>query len=677
MHEQPDPDPDVTADPAARQDPALREGQQGGAVRPGIEEDACHGAGALLEGRFEFIECVGAGGMSAVYKALDRRKPAVDALDRHIAVKVLNPRFRADPKRLKALQQEVECCQRLVHPNIVRVYEFYRDGLTAYMTMEYLLGAPLTARIRSERFTGMSAHEARPIINAMGQALAYAHSRGIVHCDFKPANVFLTKAGEVKLIDFGLARPFAQGQDAATEADVEFRPLGAISPAYASPEMLEGQEPDPRDDVYGLACTAYELLTGVHPFGYRSATEARKAGLTVERHEGLSYKQRQALCGALAFERGERTPSVKGFLKEFNEELWRVQPSYLTAGAAACLLVAIGGMIGLLSSRPEPRLVGPSEGSAGAGAMTESKPGLATAPLAEIVSVESGRPSALALDHADVIPPSTRVLKQTVPSGTINPEAKATMSRAPGPRVAGLLARAERQMETKHLTTPVGDAAFESYEQVLKLIPGHERALEGIARIKDEYKLWAEVDEHRGNWERAEASLKKALAIDPEDAMLPVALRALREIRKRAQKKGGREVQEQEPHQLARPEIVRPKEKHGTQVNVRALTTPNQAGGEIIITEQECSEDPQGNFAVSTAVNQAIRYTGCAVKSNHDRLAIEWNNGTVSAHSLTEFAPSEAVFGWHSSPEEARSADPMARPVSRFEEFERRMGIRR
>ncbi|MGH8611025.1 MAG: hypothetical protein ACREYF_02990 [Gammaproteobacteria bacterium] len=387
----------------------------------------------------------------------------------------------------------------------------------------------------------------------------------------------------------------------------------------------------------------------------------------MERREGLSYKQWQALCGALAFDRAERTSSVKGFLKGFNEELWRrVKPLPLAAGAAACLLVAIGSVIGLLSSRPEPGLGGLSEGSAGGGAMTESAsdPGLATAPLAEIVSTQAEPPSAIALDHADVILPLTRVLKQPT---------KAALSRGPGPRIAALLARAERQMATKRLTTPVGDAAFESYEQVLKLIPGHDEALEGITRIKDKYKLWAEADKDRGNWKRAEASLEKALAIDRKDAMLPGALRELREDRMWAEQEG---VREQAP-QHARLEIARPKVKRRTQVNVWALTTPNQAGGEIIITERECPRDLQGNFAVSTAVNQAVRYTGCALRFNRDRLVIQWNNGTVSAHSLTEFAPSEAVFDAHSSLEDARSEDPMAGPVSRFEEFERRMGIRR
>ena len=123
-----------------------------------------------------------------------------------------------------------------------------------------------------------------------------------------------------------------------------------------------------------------------------------------------------------------------------------------------------------------------------------------------------------------------------------------------------------------------------------------------------------------------------------------------------------REAQEreQEPHPLAQLETARPKGKRRTQVNVRAVTVLNQAGGEIIITERECPSDPRGNFAVSTAVNQAIRYTGCAVRSDQDRLVIQWNNGTVSAHSLTEFAPSAAAFGARSSPEDVRFEDPMA-----------------
>ncbi len=696
MDEQRGTGPELSADPAAEQGAATppKKDRQEGVVSNAYAA----GAGDLFNGRFQLIECVGAGGMSTVYRALDRH----DAPDRYIAVKVLNPRFQTDPQRLAALQREVECCQQLVHPNIVRVYEFHRDGSSAYLTMEYLRGEPLTARIRSESFTAMSAPEALPIISAMGQALAYAHSRGIVHCDFKPANVFLTEAGEIKLIDFGIARAFAAREEEATVGDGRLLSFEAISPAYASPEILEGRDPDPRDDVYSLACTAYELLTGVHPFAYQPAIEAREAGLTVERRRGLSYRQWEALRGALAFERGKRTPTVARFINDFNEGrlVWRAKPSYLAAGAAACLLVAVFGLIGLRSSGPQREVIEPTGESAAAGlnaALTDlaSKPpvGQKTAAaladqqplprMAQSVTDEARRPPEIAPDHGDPAP-SGRLPEQisdTVPSGASKRGAKVTVSNAHTLRVLALLAQAERQIAAKQLTTPAGDAAFESYEQVLKLIPGHEGALEGIARIKGEYKLWAEADKRGGNWKRAEANLEKALAIDSEDPNLRGALDALREAQKRAEKEAARKVREQEPHRLARQETGEPKAKRRTQVKVRALTTLNHAGGEIIITEQECPNDPRGNFAVSTAVNQTIIYTGCAVRFDQDRFAIQWNNGTVSAHSMTEFVPSEAVFeqglralpsheGSRSSRDDVRSEDPMACPVTRFEEFE-------
>src|SRR6202022_4134547 len=136
-------------------------------------------------------------------------------------------------------------------------------------------GSPLSKMLRAPGFTGMQCDQALPIIAGMGRALAYAHERGFVHCDFKPANVFLTDNGEVKVIDFGIARALRRPGE---ESDVTlFDPatLGGITPAYASPEMFEHREPDPRDDVYALGCVTYELLTGLHPFNRVSALQAR------------------------------------------------------------------------------------------------------------------------------------------------------------------------------------------------------------------------------------------------------------------------------------------------------------------------------------------------------------------------------------------------------------------
>jgi eukaryotic-like serine/threonine-protein kinase len=218
------------------------------------------------------------------------------------------------------LQREARKAQTLAHRNIVTVYDFDRDGPMVYLTMEYLSGRPLSKTLRAPDFTGMPYEKASPIINGMGRALAYAHERGFVHCDFKPANVFITDGGEVKVIDFGIARVF-QRPDEDTDVTI-FDPasLGGITPAYASPEMFEHREPDPRDDVYALACVTYELLTGHHPFNRMSATQAKSEKRQPERPANLDRRQWKTLSEALSFERASRTPSVARFLEGMGTE---------------------------------------------------------------------------------------------------------------------------------------------------------------------------------------------------------------------------------------------------------------------------------------------------------------------------------------------------------------------
>jgi len=255
------------------------------------ELDQVKGIGDTLNGRFVLEECLGVGGMGTVFKALDLRK--LEASDRrpYVAIKVLNLQFRGNPKSLIALQREARKAQTLAHRNIVTVYDFDRDGSVVYLTMEYLSGQPLSRILRNPNFKGMPFAEVVPIFRGMANALAYAHERGFVHCDFKPANVFLTDTAEVKVIDFGIARVFQRPEE-ETEATI-FDPgsLGALTPAYASPEMLEHREPDPRDDVYALGCITYELLTGKHPFDRVPATQARSAGMKPQRPEDLGGKQ--------------------------------------------------------------------------------------------------------------------------------------------------------------------------------------------------------------------------------------------------------------------------------------------------------------------------------------------------------------------------------------------------
>jgi hypothetical protein len=328
---------------------------------PDPEPERMKGVGDTLNNRFVLEECIGFGGMGTVYKALDLRK--LEASDRkpYIAIKVLNVQFRGHPKSLIALQREARKAQALAHPNIVSVYDFDRDGQMVYLTMEYLKGKALSQVLRAPGFTGMPYPDALRIVTGMGNALAYAHGRGFVHCDFKPGNVFVTDAGVVKVIDFGIARVFQK-----TEEDVDvtvFDPgsLGALTPAYASPEMLEHLDPDPRDDIYALACIAYELLTGRHPFTGASALQARGAGMKPQRPAGLARGPWHALKCGLALEREARTPTVERFLHDFGTGASKARYG-MVAGAVAG--IAAAGALGVagwdyLRAQPRPQVPPP------------------------------------------------------------------------------------------------------------------------------------------------------------------------------------------------------------------------------------------------------------------------------------------------------------------------------
>ncbi|CAN5157665.1 hypothetical protein BH24PSE2_BH24PSE2_17390 [soil metagenome] len=268
-------------------------------------------AGHVLRNRFVLEERIGAGGMGIVYRALDRRKQEAHDGNPYVALKILRHEIRQRPDSLSSLQQEALKAQRLSHPNIVNVFDFDRDGDAVFMTMELLEGESL-ARLLSQPQRRLPREQAIAIIAGMSRGLAYAHEQNIIHYDFKPGNVFLTHDGRIKLLDFGIAR--AAPEEALYTFDSE--PVNAMTPAYASCEMLQGGEPDPRDDVYGLACVSYELLAGRHPFCRQSAVRARQLKMRPPRIKGLKRSQWRALERGLRFTRSERTSSAGEFLLE-------------------------------------------------------------------------------------------------------------------------------------------------------------------------------------------------------------------------------------------------------------------------------------------------------------------------------------------------------------------------
>ncbi len=300
--------------------------------------------GDVLAGRFVIEAKIGSGGMGTVFKARDLRRE--EAQDRHpyVAVKTLNIDVLQRDDSLKILQREARKAQGLAHPNIVRVHDFDRDGSTLFLTMELLEGTTLDAILQKNGLQGAPLTGLLPILRQVVSALQFAHGEGIVHSDLKPANIIVLPNGRVKVIDFGISRAIPNPNQLTSELTTfDVQALGAMTPAYASPEMIDGLDPDPRDDVFALACIIYELLTGRHPFGRAPASVARAGNYIPQQPANLSSAQWRALQAGLHFDRAKRAASAEQLLSGLAPQAAvRSGHRWTFAGTALGLLIALG-----------------------------------------------------------------------------------------------------------------------------------------------------------------------------------------------------------------------------------------------------------------------------------------------------------------------------------------------
>ena len=219
--------------------------------------------GRMLGDRYQIGEVIGRGGMAEVHEGRDLR------LGRRVAVKILRPDLARDPSFQARFRREAQSAAALNHPNIVAVYDTGEDtlmgeGETAvivpYIVMEYVDGMTLRQLLASGR--RLLPERALEISAGVLSALDYAHRHGIVHRDIKPANVMLTRTGDVKVMDFGIARAMNDTNTATMTAAQSV--MGTAQ--YLSPEQARGEVVDARSDLYSASVLLYELLTGKPPF---------------------------------------------------------------------------------------------------------------------------------------------------------------------------------------------------------------------------------------------------------------------------------------------------------------------------------------------------------------------------------------------------------------------------
>ena len=249
----------------------------------------------LVASRYKLLARVGRGRMGEIHEADDVQHSDL-AVERRIAIQLLPNRIARDRGLFNKLKLGYTILRAAPHPNIVPVLDFGYDGRFGYLVTDLLKGASL--RVILDDAATLPMDEVLPVVRAVGDALQFLHAKSIVHGRLTAENVFVTDDLDVRLLD-------------VVPLDSSISLLGGV----ASGDPVSRN--DIADDVYGLACLAYEMLAGKHPFNFHDLSEARRTGLKPARIDSLSEKQWHALCHGLTFDKEQRTPAIADLLREF------------------------------------------------------------------------------------------------------------------------------------------------------------------------------------------------------------------------------------------------------------------------------------------------------------------------------------------------------------------------
>lgn len=360
----------------------------------------------LTVSHYRILGPLGKGGMGVVYRGEDVR------LGRPVAIKFLPERWNELPKALSRFQREARAASALNHPNLLTLYDIGEHEGRPYLVMELLEGESLQEVLAGGQPLG--AEEIRDLLLQLARGLEAAHRQGILHRDLKPSNIFLTRQGQVKILDFGLAKQvLATETEAATQTALTSpgMPVGTVS--YMSPEQALGKPLDQRSDLFSLGIVLYEMATGQRPFQGSTVTSTLNA-LIHERPEPLQkcnpaipLELARVAQKLLAKDPANRYSSASELIADLIEPQRRTRPAlwvqlrrrrlWLPISAAILVLLALSAVV----LRNWPPLAWP-EGTSGEASYTSSPPEVpvvAVLPLANLGADSSMEPVALGIAH--------------------------------------------------------------------------------------------------------------------------------------------------------------------------------------------------------------------------------------------------------------------------------------
>ncbi len=457
---------------------------------------------------YDVKRTIGRGGMATVYLAIQQ------SLDREIVLKTLDTTHDENGDFFERFLKEGRMIASLRHPHIVTIFDIGSADDVLYISMEYVEGGDLRAKIEN-RFAPVRALD---LVSKIGQALAYAHKKGIIHRDVKPANILFRGDGTPLLGDFGIAKD-------SSSVDNELTSTGTIlgSPFYMSPEQAEGLPVDGRTDIYSLGVIFYEMLTGEKPYEGDSAIKVIMKHIQSPVPQlPPELDQFQPLLNRLmAKDRDQRIPNADDLVVEVEELREEVE------GKKG------GGMMTLHSLKLPLSIRARRDAAGGHGSRTSRSLILGVVFLLVVGALGAfmiHRMSQPTVIYRDPPPVATKSIDSGAATNTKPVAGASAADKQAASRALEWLAR--NSLSQDRLTSPPADNAHYYFSRLLEINPDNKAAQQGFSAIAERFVVLAEEQFTQKNYDKAQAYITLGLQVDPGNNGLET-LRSMIETRER------------------------------------------------------------------------------------------------------------------------------------------------